>query len=169
MHVMFLNFQWLQMSLRSLCLLYVRILVLQILPCIPRHCCLLHAGSCRSIWKTLRCSLQVSIPHPRNHSSSWLLLHSWKVIYQWCRSTVSHNCWKVMHQWCRSTVSHNCIVSQTSWILWKYHHILLYLGLFLEPSSLVLRNKSHPSFLIGYCTRSFLQVKCISCMVRNIS
>ena len=79
--------------------------------------------------------------------SCWLLLHRWKVL----------------HQWCRSTVSHNCTVSKASWILWKYHHILLYL------SSLVLRNKSHPSFLVYDFTRSFLQVKCISCMVRNIS
>ena len=54
-------------------------------------------------------------------------------------------------------------------LLWKYHHIIIHLGLFLELSSLVLRNKSHPSFLVGDCTRSFLQVKCISCMVRNIS
>ena len=67
--IMCLNSQWLQMSLRSLCLLSVRILVLWILPCIPRCCHLPHAGSCRSIWKTLRTSLQVSILHPRHHSS----------------------------------------------------------------------------------------------------
>ena len=46
-------------------------------------------------------------------------------------------------------------------------HTILHFGLFLELLSLVLRNKSHPSFLVGDCTRSFLQVKCI-CMVRNI-
>ena len=57
------------MSLRSLCLLSVRSLVLRIFPCIPRCFHLMHAGSCRSIWKTLRTSLQVSIPHPRHHSS----------------------------------------------------------------------------------------------------
>ena len=39
----------------------------------------------------------------------------------------------------------------------------------LELSSLVLQNKSHPCFLVSDCTRYFLQVKCISCMVRNIS
>ena len=39
----------------------------------------------------------------------------------------------------------------------------------LELSSLFLWNKSHPSFLASDCTRSFLQVKCTSCMVRNIS
>ena len=38
-----------------------------------------------------------------------------------------------------------------------------------ELSSLVLRNKSHPSLLVGDFTWSFLQVKWISCMVRNIS
>ena len=38
----------------------------------------------------------------------------------------------------------------------------------LELWSLVLRNKSHPCFLVGDCMRSFLQVKCISCMVRTI-
>ena len=79
-----------------------------------------------------------------------------------------HN-WKDLHQWCRSTVSHNCTVSKASWILWKYCHILLYLGFFLELSSLVLRNKSHLSFLVGDCTWSFLQVKCTNCMIRNIS
>ena len=67
--VMCLNFQWLQMSLHSLCLLFVRSLVLRIFPCIPRCFHLLHAGSCRSIWNTLRTSLQVSIMHPRHHSS----------------------------------------------------------------------------------------------------
>ena len=40
---------------------------------------------------------------------------------------------------------------------------------FLELSSLVLWNKSHPSFLVGDCTRYLLQLKFISCMVRNIS
>ena len=41
-----------------------------IFPFIPRCFHLLHVGSCRSIWKTLRSSLQVSIPHPI-HYSSW--------------------------------------------------------------------------------------------------
>ena len=59
------------MSLCSLCLLSVRILVLQILPCIPRCFHLLHVWSCRSIWKTLQTSLQVLILHPRHHSS-WI-------------------------------------------------------------------------------------------------
>ena len=55
--VMCLNSHWLQMSLRSLCLLSVRSLVLRILPCIPRCFHILHVGSCRSIWKTLQTSL----------------------------------------------------------------------------------------------------------------
>ena len=63
------NSHLLQMSFHSLCLLFVRSLVLRILPCIPRCCLLLHAGSCRSIWKILQTSLQVSILHPRHHSS----------------------------------------------------------------------------------------------------
>ena len=50
---------WLQMSLRSLCLLFMRSLVLQILPCIPRCFHLLHDGT----------FLHVSILHPRHHSS----------------------------------------------------------------------------------------------------
>ena len=106
-------------------------------------------------------SLQVLMLHPRCHSSwtstpslsSWLLIHRWKDL----------------HQWCHSTMSHNCTMFEASRILWKFHHILLYLGLFLELSLLVLRNKSHPSFLVGDCTRSFIQVKCIICMIRNIS
>ena len=85
----------------------------------------------------LQTSLHVSILHPRHHSSwtslpfsSWLLLHGWKVLYQWC-------------------------------------HYIHYIILHLELSSLVLRNKFHPSLLVGDCTRSFLQVK-FSCMIRNI-
>ena len=57
------------MSLRSLCLHSMRILMLWLLPCIPWCCHLLHVVSCISIWKTLQTSLQVSIPHPRHHSS----------------------------------------------------------------------------------------------------
>ena len=64
--------------------------------------------------------------------SSWLLIHSWKVLHQWC-------------------------------------HYIRHIILHLELSSLVLPNKSHPSFLVGDCMWYFLQVKCISCMVRNIS
>ena len=41
------------------------------------------------------------------------------------------------------------------------------LDYFLELSSLILQNKSHPSFLVGDCTQSFLQVKCTSCMFRT--
>ena len=41
--------------------------------------------------------------------------------------------------------------------------------MFIGLSSLVLRNKSHPSFLVGGCTGPFLQFKCTSCMVRTIS
>ena len=66
---MCLNFQWLQMSLHSLFLLFMRILVLRILPSIPRYFHLLHARSCISIWKTLWTSLQVLILHSRHHSS----------------------------------------------------------------------------------------------------
>ena len=58
-----------KMSLHSLYLLYVRSLVLWIFPYILRCFHLLHAGSCRSIWKILWTSLQVLMPHPRHHSS----------------------------------------------------------------------------------------------------
>ena len=41
--------------------------------------------------------------------------------------------------------------------------------MFIGLSSLVLRNKSHPYFLVGGCIGPFLQFKCTSCMVINIS
>ena len=46
---------------------------------------------------------------------------------------------------------------------------ILFIGMNLEPSSLVLWNKSRSSFLVGDCTWYFLQVKYINCMVRKIS
>ena len=73
--------QLVQMSPCSLCILSVRIFMLRILPCIPQCCHLLHAGSCRSIWQTLQTSLQVSIPHPRNHSSWTGTLHPFPLGY----------------------------------------------------------------------------------------
>ena len=48
LHVMCLNSHWRQMPLHSLCLLFVRILMLQIFPCIPQCFHLLHARSCKS-------------------------------------------------------------------------------------------------------------------------
>ena len=45
LHVMCLNFQWLQLSLCSLCLISVRILMLWILLCIPWCFHLLHDGT----------------------------------------------------------------------------------------------------------------------------
>ena len=44
----------------------------------------------------------------------------------------------------------------------------MFIGVNLELSSLVLQNKSHPSFLVGGCTGPFLQFKCTSYMVRTI-
>ena len=41
--------------------------------------------------------------------------------------------------------------------------------MFIELSSLVLQNKSHPFFLVGSCTGPFLQLKCTSCMIITIS
>ena len=159
--VICLNFHWLQVSLRSLCFLSMRSLMLWILPCIPRCFHILHVGSCRSIWKILRTSLQVSIPHPR-HLSSWTgTLLPFLLGYFFIAGRIYIN--DVTQQ-----RSHNYVVSETSFFLWKHRHIILHLGLFLELSSLGLRKKSHPSFL-GDCMRSFLQVKCISCMVRKIS
>ena len=40
--------------------------------------------------------------------------------------------------------------------------------MFIELSSLVLQNKSHPYFLVGGCIGPFLQFKCTSCMVRTM-
>ena len=105
--VMCLNFQWLQMSLCNLCLLSVRSLVLRILPCIPQCFHLLHVVSFRSIWKTLWTSLQVSIPHPRHHSSWTGTLLPFLLGYFFIA-------WKALHQWCRLTVSHNYTVSVIS-------------------------------------------------------
>ena len=45
----------------------------------------------------------------------------------------------------------------------------MFIGVDLEFSSLVLQNKSYPYFLVGSCIWPFLQGKCTSCMVRNIS
>ena len=88
---------WLQMSLRSLCLLSVRSLMLWILPCIPWYCHILHAISYISIWRTLQTSLQVSILHPRHHSS-WtgtllpFLLGYFFIAGRLCINDVSQQC-----------------------------------------------------------------------------
>ena len=58
----------------------------------------------------------------------------------------------------RSSISHS-----------SHHSSFCIIRVNLELSSLVLRNKSYPSFLVGDCTRSFLQVKCTNYMVGNIS
>ena len=156
---MFLNFQWLQMSLYILCLLFVRSLMLRIFPCIPQCFHPLHVGSCRSIWNILWTSLHVSMLHSRHHSS-WtgtllpFLLGVFFIAGRFFINDVAQQCY----------ITTLCL----RYLHWKYLHIILHLGFFLELSSLVLRNKSHPSFLVGDCTWSFLQVKCI-CMVRNIS
>ena len=76
--VMWLHFQWLQMSLRSLCLLFVRSLVLQILLCIPRCFHLLHDGT--ELLFRSRYYAQTSF---FLNWSSWLLLHSWNILHQW--------------------------------------------------------------------------------------
>ena len=81
------------MSLRSLWLLSMISLVLRILPCIPRCCHLLHAGSCRSIWKTLRTSPQVSISHPRHHYSLLpFLLGYFFIAGRLCINDVTQQC-----------------------------------------------------------------------------
>ena len=89
----------------------------------------------------LRTSLHVSIMHPRHHSS-WTGI-PFLLGYFFRDGSF-------------------CINDVTAFIM-------LFFIFFLELSSLVLRNKSHPSLLVGDFTRSFLQVKCISCMVRNNS
>ena len=108
----------------------------------------------------LQTSLQVSIPHPRHHSSWTSTLLPFLLGYFFIAGRI-----------CINDVTQQCLITTMClrYILWKYRHIILHLGFFLELSSLVLRNKSHPSWLVRDCTWSFLQVKCISCMVRNIS
>ena len=57
----------------------------------------MHVVSCRSIWKTLRTSLQVSIPHPR-HYSSWtstllpFLLGYFFIVGRLCINDVAQQC-----------------------------------------------------------------------------
>ena len=68
MHVMWLYFQWLQMSLHSLCLVSHDVSI---------YCMM-------ELWN----SLHILILHPR-HDSSWtfflgLFLHGWKALHQWC-------------------------------------------------------------------------------------
>ena len=85
------------MSLHSLCLLSMRSLVLRIFPCIPLCCHLMHVGSCRSICNTLQTSLQVSILHPRHHSS-WsgtllpFLLNYFFIAGRFCINDVAQQC-----------------------------------------------------------------------------
>ena len=79
---MCLNSYWMQMSLRSLGLLFVRSLMLRILVCIPRCFHLLHDG-------TMNFSSGLdTVPW---HHSSWtglpFLLGGWKVLHQWCHCT----------------------------------------------------------------------------------
>ena len=132
------NFWWLQMSLCSLCLLSMRILVLRIFPCISHT------------------SLQVSILHPRHHSSWTGILLPFLPDYFFIARRI-----------CINDVAQQCHILY--WALLKSHHTILHFVLFLELSSLVLQNKSHPLFLVGDCTLFFLQVKCVSCMVRKFS
>ena len=134
--------------------------MLLIFPCITRCFHLLHVGSCRSIWKTLRTSLQVSILHPRYHSSSTgtllpFIIGFFFITRRFFINDVTQQCY----------ITALCLRS----LLWNYCHITLHLGFFLELLSLVLQKKSHPSFLVGDCMWYFLQVKCTSCMIRNIS
>ena len=81
-HVMWLHFQWLQMSLHSLCLLFMRILVLRFFPCIPRCFHLLHDGTM---------NFSVGLDTAPWHHSYWtslpFLLGGWTVLHQWCHYT----------------------------------------------------------------------------------
>ena len=63
-------------------------------------------------------------------------------------------------------IYHSLKLFLLSWCLWPWE---LQIHVNLELSSLIFRNKSHPSFLVGGCTGPFLQFKCTSCMVRTIS
>ena len=136
------------------------------------------------------------IPHDQLLLFDHSFFHKWKGLHQWCHPTVSHN-YSVFEasyfglevssyfssSWNISRVQDGLHLSR--WIyrslifFWSsfFHHGVsdpgsfrfMFIGVNLELSSLVLWNKSHPPFLVGGCTRPFLQVKCTSCMVRNIS
>ena len=82
----------------------------------------------------------------------------------------------------KNSCSCNTLIPMVVFILWGgstafwssfFHHGVSDPGsfrfMFIGLSSLVLRNKSRPSFLGGGCTGPFLQFKCTSCMVRTIS
>ena len=144
------------MSLRILCLLSMRSLVIRIFPSIPQCFHILCVESCRSITKTLWTSLQVLILHPRHHSSWTGILLPFLVGYFFIAGRL-----------CINDVTQQChITALCLRPLYLFESIVL---LFIELLSLVLWNKSHPYFLVGDCTQYFLHIKCISCMVRNIS
>ena len=131
--------------------------MLRILPCIPQCFHILHVGSCSSIWKTLQTSLQVLILHPRHHSSTGTLV-PFLLGYFF-----------ITRRLCINDVAQQCRITTLCLIFLLFLKVFSYYSSSWILSSLVLRNKSTPSFLVGNCTRSFLQVKCISCMVINIS
>ena len=150
------------MSLRSLCLLSVRSLMLRIFPCIPLCFHLQHVGSCRSIWKIIWTSLHLSMLHSRHHSS-WtgsllpFLLGHFFIAGRFCINDVTQQC-HIYALYLRPP-SFFEIIGVLFFILDSF---LNYRHLFFGTSLLIF-------FLVGDCTRSFLQVKCTSCMIRNIS
>ena len=96
-----------------LCLLSVRILMLRILPCMPRCCHLLHVGSCRSIWKTLQTSLQVSILHHSSWTGTLLpfLFGYFFIARRFCINDVAQEC----------HITALCLRSLLSWKVASYY------------------------------------------------
>ena len=127
----------------------------------------LYTCSCRSIWKILCTSLYVLKSYRIHHSP-------WSTVILWSASSIAF----FSSSWVISCTHGGLHPSRWIYTLWSsfFRHGVSDLGSFrfifiwvnLEFSSLVLRNKSHPSFLVGGCTGPFLQFKCTSYMVRTI-
>ena len=122
--------------------------MLLIFHCIPRCCHLLDAGSCRSISKTLRTSLQVLIPHPRHHSS-------------WIGALLPFGYLFIAGRLCINDVAqHNYIVFEASCFLW----IILRLPFSLYSSKALsfAMKSSWFIFMYAYWSESLTIITCSS-------
>ena len=150
-----------KISVCSIFLLFVRSLMLWIFPCIPWCFHLLHVISCISIWNILQTSLWVLILHPRHHYS-WtsallpFLLGYFFIVGRFYINDITQQCHIIAL--CLRPLLYLKVSSyySSSWIISR-----TVVTCSLEQVS--------SFFSCRRLYRSFLQVKCISCMVRNIS
>ena len=97
-----------------------------------------------SLWRMLRTSLQVSIPHPRHHSPWTGALLPFLLVYffidgRLCINDVAQQCHIIAL----------CLRPILSLKVSSYYSSSWIIRVNLELLSLVLWNKSHPSFLVG--------------------